>query len=190
MSAAGEHDAVAVGDTPRVLEQIWPHTLIAPEHVHLRTIGIDRPQTLRPPQRFVGVFPPRVDHAAVVHHGRKIVRLVVARDKVDVVAVGITSTEHVGIGRRHAANIGVAARRRKQDVFAVGQIDRIEIVIDGVGQLTKMRSVGVDLIKVKRLFVVRLETEENVLAVVRNIGPPKRSVQRFDRHELFQFAAR
>ena len=45
---------------------------------------------------------------------------------------------------------------------AVGQVDRVEVVVAAVGQLHQARAVGADLVEVERLFVVRLEAEDDL----------------------------
>ena len=67
---------------------------------------------------------------------------------------------------------------------AVGQVDRVEVVEVPVGKLHQAGAVDVDLVEVERLLVVRLEAEDDLLAVVGEVGPPERAVQRRLRHEL------
>ena len=75
-------------------------------------------------------------------------------------------------------------------MLTVRQIDRIEIVVRAIGQLHESRAVDVDLVKMKRLFVVWLEAEENFPSIVREIGPPEGTVQRRVGHKLGQRAGR
>ena len=68
--------------------------------------------------------------------------------------------------------------REERDVLAVRQVNRVQIVKRAVGELPHARPVGIDLVEVEGLFVVRLEAEQNPLAVERNVRAPERAVAR------------
>ena len=81
------------------------------------------------------------------------------------------------------------ARGGEQDV-AVGQVDRVEVVEDAVCKLHQAGAVGMDFVEMKCLFIVRLVAENDFRAVGGEIRPPKRTVQRWLRHELPNLAVR
>ena len=189
MRATGKHDAPTTGNLPRILEQVRPDALIAPDRNHLGAIGIDGPEFLRTPERLVGVFPACVDHSPVVQHTRQIIGLVVLRHQIDIVSVPFAARQHKGIGRRHAAHVRVTARCREHDVFVVWQVDRIQVVVRTIGQLPQAAAINSDFVQVERLFVVGLEAEQHLLPVPRHVWAPEGTVQRRLRHELPQMTA-
>jgi hypothetical protein len=71
---------------------------------------------------------------------------------------------------------------------AVGQIDRVKVVIGPGRKLPKARPVDVDFVKMKRLFVVGLVTEQDLLGIKRNIRSPE--TPRFLARKLLQLAPR
>ena len=169
---AGEHHSPAAGNRPRLGEMIGPDGLVAPEVRRAGPVLVRRPQLLKPPKRLVGVFPTGIDHSAVVEQGGHEVRLAVVADQVDVAAVGVAAGKDIGVNERPAADIRVAPGSGEEDV-AVGQVDRIDVVIFAIGQLPKARPVEVHLVQVKALVIVRLVAEEDLLGVERQIGPPE-----------------
>ena len=190
VSTAGEHDSAAARDLAGIFQQVGPDALVSPQRVDLCSVGIDGPQLLRAPQRLVGILPPRVDDAAVVEHRGKVIGFVVLRHQVDVLPIRIAAGQDEGIGRRHASHVRVSARRGEHQVLTVRQVDRIQIVVRSVGQLPQSAAVDIDLVQVERLLVVRLEAEQHLLRIPRQIGTPEGTMQRQLRHQLAQMPVR
>ena len=109
--ASGEHDAGTVRNLPRVFREVGPDRLIAPKDLRLRSVRIHSPETDAAPERLVRVFPTAEKNAAVREDRGKIVGLVIARNDVKVRRIELHAREDKRVSRRHAADVGVAARR-------------------------------------------------------------------------------
>ena len=57
-------------------------------------------------------------------------------DQIDIAAIDITSCQYVRVGERAEAHVRTAARRGEDDV-TIRQVDRIDIVILAVGELSQ-----------------------------------------------------
>ena len=174
----------------RVFREVGPDRLIAPKNLRLRSVRIHSPETDAAPERLVRVFPAAEKNAAVREDRGEIVGLVVARDDVKVRRIELHAREDKRVSRRHAADVGVAARRRKDKMLTVGQIDGVDVVESAARELTQARPVDSDLVDMERFFVMRFEREKNLLGVVGKVGTPERSAERFRGREFSLLAAR
>ena len=169
---AREHDAAGAGYLARLRQVIGPDGLVAPEDRGAGAVGLGGPEALDAPERLVGVLPPRVDDAAVVHQGGGPLGLIAATKNVEVTSVGVAPRQQGRVDERPAPHVTVAARRREEDA-PVGQVNRVDVVVRPVGQPPGAPAVDARLVQVETLLVVGLVTEEDPPGVERQVGPPE-----------------
>ena len=63
--------------------------------------------------------------------------------------------------------------------MTVRRVNRVEVVVVALGQLTAVGSVNVDFVQVERSFSQRTIAEKNFFAVERQVWTPERAVHRF-----------
>ena len=173
MAHAGEHHPAAARNRTRLGEMVGPYRLVPPEMRRAGAVLIGCPELLQPPQRLVGVFPPRIDDPAVVQQRWHKIRLAVVADQVDVLAVRVATGQDVRVDERPTPHVGVAARRGEQDV-SVRQVDRDRC------RRNRCRSVAAAPVpsmfisyRWKLLLVVRLVAEEDLPCIEREVRPPE-----------------
>ena len=181
-----EHDLGAVRNGARFGEHVGPRRLVPVERLLVRAVRIHRPERLNAPERLVGVFPARKDNAPVVHHGGQVFRFAVRRDDVNIFAVGIAARNRERVRHGHAADVAVLAAGAERN-FAVGRIDRIEVVVVAERELLKAGAVKIAFVKVERLVALRFKREEELFAVVGDFRAPEGAFVVFE--DVDDFAA-
>ena len=184
---AGEHHAAAARNRTRLGEMVRPYRLVTPEMRRAGPILIGCPELLQAPQRFVRVLPPRVNNATIVQQRGHEIGFAVVADQVHVAAVRVTAGQDVRVDKRPTSDVGVAPRRCEQDV-PVGQVDRINVVVLAVGELSYASAIDIHLVQMEAWLVVRLEAEENSPRIERQIGSPE--TPGFVRRQLAELATR
>ena len=172
MPQRGEHHLCGAGDRAPLGQDVGPDRLVPPERLGIGPVGVHRPERLNAPQGFIGVFPAGVQNPAVGEHRGEVFRLAVGRDDVDVLAVGVAAGHGERVGHRHAADITVLTART-EDNLPFGGVDRVKVVVVAVGQLLEIGTVEIALVQVERFFPLRLEAEQKLFGVVRQVGTPE-----------------
>ena len=131
-------------------------------------VGVGGPEMVVVDLAAIHVFPARVEEAAVGQRPGGVVVFVVAGDGADVAAVGVAAVHDRDLGEP-AVDPALAARGDEDDV-AVRQIGGLDIVVGAVGELAQAGAIGIDLVEVILLRAALAIAEEDLLAVVMDLG--------------------
>ena len=161
------HHLVGTGNRLGV-DHHGPGMLVAvPDHLG-GAVGVLGPEMVVVHLAAIHVFPAGVKNPSVGERPGRIVLLVVARDRTDVVPVAVAAVHDGHLGQP-AIDPPLAAGGHEDDV-AVGQVGRLEIIIVAVGELAQARAVGADFEEMVGLGSPLAIAEEDCLAVVADLG--------------------
>ena len=138
----GGGEAVGVvGAHARVEERVRPVAVAAVPGALLRAVGVHREEDARAVVRDVGVFPVEEHHAAVGHHVRAPVVVLVEREAADG-AVRLAAVEAPHPARPHHARHAHHRRVGDEDRRAVGQVAArvaVDVRVGDVGEFARGR---------------------------------------------------
>ena len=143
VSGHGGDEAVGVvGAHARVEERVRPVAVAAVPGALLRTVGVHREEDARAVVRDVGVFPVEEHHAAVGHHVRTPVVVLVEREAADG-AVRLAPVEAPHPARTHHTRHAHHRRVGDEDRRAVGQVTTrvaVDVRVGDVGEFARVRA--------------------------------------------------
>ena len=147
---------------------------IAEQSAQARAVGIDRPEALDRNGRSIDIFPAAVEDPPIFHDRRSEVVEIVGRQSLHMAAVTIAAVED-RCGRCPAIGEGGFPVGKKGNRI-VGQPAGIEVVRVVIGQLCQIRSIDIDGVELQLVLDRLLPTEQDGLAVVRNVGIEYQSI--------------
>ena len=163
-----EHHQLRAGDLAGLSAMIRPGAVVAPVSGLRGPVGPHRPQALNVLHALVDIFPAGVKHAAVVKERGGILGLGARAEDVNVAAVGTAAGNHRRHRPRRALRVVVGPRGTEQKA-AVGQIDRIEVVVQAPRDLAETRAIDVDLVQMVGPLVIQLHGEHHPPGVERQV---------------------